>query len=221
MGKPNHQSLSRLSDTFGLTLKLVCPLSFLLHHTITAQETSFIGNQVRVGHFLVTVPPGWNSFSDSDKAGVRRDFSTDLAPGLKQYVKAGEVRPHMGEFEILQKPPAGQLIGWTLVIPDQVEFLKEILKQEDVQFEKGKSLSGGRVTGGSCRLVNLNGFDVVRVDVEMANGGKSTNLQFWSPKDPGVVSTLMIGLRLNSSAQTEKEFEDIISSLAVTDKLKN
>ena len=196
-------------------------LSILLHYTITAQQSNVLGSQLRIGHFLVTVPQGWNTFSDSDKAGARKEFSIDLSPGLKQYEKAGDVKPHMGEFEILQKPQAGQLIGWALVIPDQVEFLKEIFKRENVQFEKSKSLSGGRVIGGSCRLVNLNGFDVVRIDVEMANGGKSTNLHFWSPKTSGIVSTLMIGLRPNSSTQTEKEFEGIISSLLVTDNLEN
>ncbi len=205
-------------NAFFLAVSCVV-LSILLHNTIAAQEKGSLGKQVRVGHFLVTVPPGWNSFSDSEKAGARREFSTDLAPGLKQYVKAGEIKPHMRDFEILQKPPTGQLIGWTLIIPDQTEFLKEILKRENVQFEKGKSLSGGRIKGGSCRLVNLNGFDVVRVDVEMANGGKSTNLQFWSPKNPGVVSVIMVGLKQHASSQTEKEYESIISTLVVKDDL--
>ncbi|MFH2057579.1 MAG: hypothetical protein ABIJ59_01605 [Pseudomonadota bacterium] len=200
---------------------VVCVLlSFLINQATTAQELHDKSSQFRVGHFMVSIPHGWGSFSDSDKALARRGFSTDLAPGLKQYEKVGESAPHMGEFEIYQKPTDGQLIGWTLVIPDQADFLKEILKREDVQFEKGKSLSGGRIKGGSCRLFKVSGFDVVRVDVEMANGGKSTNLHFWSPKNPGIISTLMIGVRPHKSEQTEKEFERIISSIAVDDVIK-
>jgi len=203
-----------------IALVLCALLSFLIHQTIAAQEPRDKGRQCRIGHFTVSIPHGWDSFSDSDKAIARREFSTDLAPGLKQYKKVGGPTPRMGEFEIYQKPTDAQLIGWTLVIPDQASFLKEILKREDVQFEKRKSLSGGRLKGGSCRLVKVSGFDVVRVDVEMANGGKSTNLHFWSPKSPGVISTLMVGVRPHKSAQTEKEFESIIFSLVVNEDIK-
>jgi len=126
----------------------------------------------------------------------------------------------MGNFEIYQKPTDGQLIGWTLVIPDQKDFLKVILKREDVQFEKGKSLSGGGIKGGSCKLVKVGSFDVVRVDVKMANGGKTTNLHFWSPKNPGIISTLMIGLRQNKSPETEKEYRSIIASLVVSEDIR-
>ncbi len=174
---------------------------------------------VKIGHFVVRFPPGWNFCSFSEKAASRREFSAYLAPGLKQYGKVNGLTPHMEEFEIYQKPPSGQLIGWTLVIPDQVNFLRKILKRENVQFEKRKSLSGGGIKGGTCRLVKIGNFDVVRVDVEMVNGGKSTNLQFWSPKNPGVVSVLMVGLKQHASSQTEKEYESIISTLVVKDDL--
>jgi hypothetical protein len=177
------------------------------------------GTKCVVGHFTASLPDGWNSFSSADKAAARREFASDLAPGLRQYEKSGQPSPKMGDFVIFQKPPEGQLIGWTLVVPDQTDFLKEILKREDVQFERGKSLSGGRITAGSCKLVKLGGVDVVRVDVEMANGGKSTNLHFWSPKSPGVITTLMIGLRPGKSAQTEKEFDKMIASLEVREDI--
>jgi hypothetical protein len=174
-----------------------------------AQDSAGEPRQCRIGHFTVSIPNAWLSLSDSDKAGARREFASDLSPGLKPYEKPGSPMPCMGEFEIYQKPSDAQLIGWTLLIPNQTDFLKEILKREDVQFEKGKSMSGGRVKGGSCRLVKVGNFDVVRVDVEMANGGKSTNLHFWSPKTPGVVSTLMIGVRPNKfSANRERIRED-------------
>ncbi|MBU4319353.1 MAG: hypothetical protein KKF30_19000 [Proteobacteria bacterium] len=198
-----------------LATLLFSPISL----TVFAQDPSEQSRPCRIGHFTAFIPLGWNSFSDSDKAGAKREFATDLAPGLRQYEKAGATTPHMGEFEIFQKPTDAQLIGWTLVIPDQTDFLKEILRREDVQFEKGKNLSGGRITGGSCRLVKIGGFDVVRVDVEMANGGKSTNLHFWSPKTPGVMSTLMIGLRPHKSDQTEKDYESIISTLIVSEDI--
>lgn len=197
----------------------VC-LSVLIHHTSFAQESTGQAKQCTIGHFTVSVPQGWNSFSNIDKAEARREYSTDLDPGLKQYEKLGAPTPRMGEFEIYQKPPGGQLIGWTLVIPDQTDFLKEILKREDVQFAKSKSLSGGRVKAGSCRLVKVGTVDVVRVDVEMANGGRTTNLHFWSPQTPGVITTLMIGIRPNTSEQTEKDYEKIISSLAVSEEIR-
>ena len=127
----------------------------------------------------------------------------------------------MGEFEIYQKPPEGQLIGWTLIVPDQADFLKEILKRENVEFEGRKNLGGGQVTGGFCKLVKVGSSDVVRVDVEMANGGKSTNLHFWSPKRPGLITTLMFGLRPNCSHQTKKDYETIISSLKIDEKPKS
>lgn len=203
-----------------LNLVIYAFLSLFIIHPLSAQEATNQDRQCRIGHFTVSIPQGWNSFSASDKAGARQEFSTDLSPGLKQYEKTGAPTPRMGDFEIYQKPTDGQLIGWTLVIPDQKDFLKVILKREDVQFEKGKSLSGGSVKGGSCRLVKVGTVDVVRVDVEMANGGKTTNLHFWSPKTPGVITTLMIGVRPNKSAQTEKDFEKIISSLAVSEEIK-
>ena len=131
------------------------------------------GTKCVIGHFTVTVPDGWNSFSSSDKAAARSEFASDLSPGLRQYEKAGQPAPRMGDFIIFQKQPEGQLIGWTLLVPDQTDFLKEILKREDVQFERGKSLSGGRITAGSCKLVKLGGVDVVRMDVQMANGEKA------------------------------------------------
>lgn len=193
--------------------------SDLSHKLANVQEGNILGNQVRIGHFIVKIPSGWNALSGNYKADAKKEFSADLAPGLKQYEKVDGPKPKMGEFEIFQKPKDGQLIGWTLVIPDQTDFLKEILKREDLQFEKRKSLSGGSIKGGSCKLVNQNGFNIVRVDVEMENGGKSTNLHFWSPENPGIITTLMAGVRSNTSSQTDREFESIISSIVVTDKL--
>jgi hypothetical protein len=203
-----------------LTLAIFGCLCLFVIHTVSAQESPNQDRQRTIGHFTVSIPQGWNSFSDSDKAEARREFSSDLAPSLKQYEKRGAPQAHMDEFAIYQKPTDGQLIGWTLVIPDQTDFLTKILKREDIQFEKGKSLSGGRVKGGSCRLEKVGTVDVVRVDVEMANGGKTTNLHFWSPKTPGIVTTLMIGVRPNKSDQTEKDYEKILSSLAVSEEIK-
>jgi hypothetical protein len=173
-----------------------------------------------IGHFTLTMPDGWNSFSGGDKASARAEFASDLAPGLKQYNRAGQPAPRMGAFEIFQKPTDGQLIGWTLLVPVQTDFLKQILKREDVEFQKHKNLAGGQVKSGSCRLFKVGKIDVVRVDVEMANGGKTTNLHFWSPKSPGIISTLMLGLRPHKSTQTEREFESIIASLVVAEDIK-
>ena len=204
-----------------LTLAFFALSSLCIQNVSYAQAPRDQGRQCTIGHFSVSIPQGWNSFSDTDKAGARREFSTDLAPGLKQYQRAGDATPRMGEFEIYQKPPYGQLIGWTLVIPDQTDFLKEILKKEDVEFQKRKNLAGGQVRSGFCRLVKVGGNDVVRVDVEMANGGKSTNLIFWSPKRPGLITTLMLGMRPNYSDQTRKDYETIISSLRIDEHPKS
>lgn len=199
---------------------LAVMMSLVFWGTIFADEPSTKGTRFVIGHFSFSVPKGWNSFSDADKAATRTEFTSDLAPGLSQYNKTGEPTPRMGDFEIFQKPTDGQLIGWTLILPKQTDFLKEILKKEDVQFQKRKNLAGDQIKSGSSRLFKAGGIDVVRVDVEMANGGKSTNLQFWSSKSPRVITTLMIGIRPHKSTQTEKEFESIISSLVVSEEIK-
>ena len=195
-------------------------LSFVLSNDMFSQTQQVSKSKCVIGHFSVSVPKDWKAFSNADKDGARSGFAADLEPGLAQYVRAGKPKPRMGDFEIFQKPTDGQLIGWTLLIPDQADFLKEILKKENGDFENQKSLSGGQIQSGSCRLVNISGKDVVRVDIEMANGGKSTNLHFWSPKNPGVISTLMLGLRPNKSSQSEKDFESIIKSLVVNENIK-
>ena len=202
---------------YGLILVVTMVLVF--SGTIFAEGPSTGGERFVMGHFSFSVPRGWNSFSDADKDAARSEFASDLAPGLKQYNKAGEPAPRMGDFEIFQKPTDGQLIGWTLLVPAQADFLNEMLKRENVEFQKQKNLAGGQIKSGTCRLFNVNGVDVVRVDVEMSNGGRSTNIHFWSPKSPGVISTLMLGIRPNKSAQTEKEFEDIILSIRVTEEI--
>jgi len=173
-----------------------------------------------IGHFTLPVPKGWNAFSASDKVGARSEFASEMAPGLTQYKKAGAPPPRMGQFEIFQKPPDGQIIAWTLLVPDQTDFLKEILKKEDTEFQKRKNLAGQRLKGGFCRLVKIGTNDVVRVDVEMADGGKSTNLEFWSPKHPGLITTLMVGVRANRSEQTQKDYDTILASLRVDENPK-
>jgi uncharacterized protein (TIGR02145 family) len=182
-------------------------------------NTSVDGARYIIGHFSFSVPKGWNPLSAADKTAARNEFASDLAPGLGQYIKAGEPPPGMGEFEILQKPTDGQLIGWTLIVPEQTDFMEEIFKKENVEFQKRKNLAGGQIKSGSCRLFKVNGIDVVRVDVEMSGGGQSTNMHFWSPKSPRVITTLMLGMGPHKSVQTEKEFEDIISSLMVREEM--
>jgi hypothetical protein len=196
-----------------LSILFIC--SFVLSRDIYSQPKPPESTRCVIGNFTVSIPKGWNSFSNQDKASARIEFASDLEPGLVQYRKDGKPDPKMGDFEIFQKPADGQLIGWTLLIPDQTDFLKEILKKENIEFEKKKSLSGGQVKSGSCRLVKIGGIEVVRVDVIMANGAIATNFHFWSPKSPGVISTIMIGTRPNKSAQTEKEYQGIIESLFV------
>jgi hypothetical protein len=204
------------SSGIVLTAIIVC----LIPRPASAGEPRGQGRSFSIGHFTVSVPEGWNSLPNDDKDKVRRDFSANIAPGLRQYERAGGPTPRMGEFEILQKPTDAQLLAWTLVIPDQHDFLGEILKRESVQFDSRKSWSGGRLKGGLCRLVRVGGVDVVRVDVEMANGGKTTNLHYWSSTNPGIISTLMIGVRPNRTPQTDREFESMISSLVVNEEIK-
>jgi len=207
--------MTRTKRYLELSFLLIC--SIVLSNYIYSQTEPLENFRCVIGNFSVSVPKGWNSFSNQDKATARSGFASDLAPGLVQYSRVGKPDPQMGDFEIFQKPNDGQLIGWTLLIPDQTDFLKEILKKENIGFEKKKNLSGGQVKSGACRLVKIGEIEVVRVDVIMANGGIAANFHFWSPKSPGVISTLMIGTRPNMSAQTEKEFQDIIESLIVNE----
>jgi hypothetical protein len=205
--------MTRIKRNLELSFLFICCVVF--SNDSYSQTKPLENSRCVIGNFTVSVPNGWNSFSNQDKASARSEFASDLEPGLVQYSKAGKPDPKMGDFEIFQKPTDGQLIGWTLLIPDQTDFLKEILKKENIEFEKKKNLSGGQVISGSCRLVKIGGIEVVRVDVIMANGAIATNFHFWSPKNPGVISTLMIGTRPNKSAQTEKEYQGIIESLIV------
>jgi hypothetical protein len=178
------------------------------------------GSTRRVGHFEVSVPSSWKPLSAADTASIRREFEGDLGPGLKQYYKTGEPEPRMGEFAIFQKPSDAQMIGWTLIVPPQIDFLKEILRREAVEFEKRKNLAGAQLKGGTCRLVRVGDVDVVRVDVAMANGGTSTNLHYWSPKNPTVVSILMLGIRPHASTETENELNSIIAALTIKEDLQ-
>ena len=187
---------------------------------LCAQEPSPESRSCVIGHFSLSAPEAWKPLTGSDKAATRSEFASSIAPGLGQYNRAGAPEPRMDQFEILQKPTDAQLIGWTLIVPDQIDFLKEIFKKEDTQLENQKNMAGGRIKAGSCRWVKIGGLDVVRVDVEMADGGKSTNLHFWSSKNPGIITTLMLGVGAGRSAETEKEFDSILSSIAVSDEIK-
>jgi hypothetical protein len=194
-------------------LSLLFISCFFLSNGIYSQTKQLVTSKCVIGHFTFFVPNGWNSFSSVDKASARNGFASDLEPGLGQYSEPGKPAPKMGDFEIFQKPTDGQLIGWTLIVPNQTDFLKEILKKEEIQLEQRKS----QIKSGTCRLVKIIGINIVRVDVAMANGAITTNLHFWSPKSPGIISTLMIGLRPDKSAQTEKDYQNIIESLIVNE----
>ena len=202
-------------------LSMLLVAAGLVGRPVSAQEPDGQSRPFRIGHFIVSVPQSWTPLSDADKTGARAEFASDLAPGMTQYERAGDPAPRLGQFEIFQKPTDAQLLGWTIVIPEQTDFLKEILKREDVQFEKGKSLSGGRIKGGSCSLIKVSGLEVVRIDVEMANGAKSTNLHFWSPKHPGIISTLMFGIRPQAIAPTAREYEAMLATLTVSEEVKD
>ena len=207
--------------------KLTCVLVSVLFMLLVIPSNLFadkgpIGSKrFTIGHFSVSVPEDWDSLSNADKAAARKEFASDLGPGLRQYNRSGQPPPKMSDFEIFQKPTDGQLIAWTLLVPEQTDFLKEILKKEKRDFQKQKNLAGGQIKSGLCRMVKVDSIDVVRVDIEMANGGKSTNVHFWSPRDPGIITTLMIGIRPNSSKQTAKEFDSIISSLVVSEEIED
>ena len=196
-------------------------LSLLFPRALFAEQRVINNNPIVIGHFSFSVPSDWIPFSAADNATTRRSFSSSLAPGFIQYTKIGEPEPRMEGFEIFQKPNEGQIIGWTLILPKQKDFLKKTLNKENIQFQKQKNMAGGQIKSGSSRLYKVNGIDIVRVDVEMVNGGKSTNLQFWSSKNPRVITTLMIGLRPHKSVQSEKEFESILLSLVVSKEIKN
>lgn len=178
--------------------------------SIKAQNVPVNSMKVEIGHFTLFVPEGWNVFSKDDRIKARKEFELDLEPGLKQYEVDGKPKPRMGDFRVFQKQPFGQLIGWTLIVPDNTNLLQKIFKKEN-QFRQRKD----QIKSGSCRLVKIDGIDVVRVDVEMTNGDLMTNLHFYSPKSPGIISSLMFGLRSGKSVQAEKEFESIIGSIKI------
>lgn len=174
--------------------------------------------EVRIGHFALPVPESWKAFSESDRAGARNQFASDLAPGLGQYAKTGAPPPKMGDFIIFQKQPSGQLIGWTLQIPEQSDFMKTMFEKEQVNFTARKNLAGDQIKAGQCRMFKIKDIDVVRVDVEMSDGGKSTNIQYWSPERPGLITVLMVGARAGSTAETQRQFDAIISSIVINKK---
>lgn len=179
---------------------------------------------VTVGHFTITLPDDWKAFPETDRIRVRdQQFASQLAPGLRQYVKEGAPTPKLGDFLgdfiIFQKQPVAQAIGWTLKIPNQKEdFMKTLLKKEETDFTEQKNLAGGRIKGGQARLLRINNAEVVRVDVEMADGGKSTNIQYWAPERPGLITVLMLGTRGSSSPETEQQVGTIISSIVINNK---
>jgi len=172
-------------------LLFVCSVCLTcLQLDVAAQENK---STVTVGHFTFKIPIGWNQMSGSDKTNTRAEFESDLKPGLRQYTQQGEPDAHMDEFEIFQKPFEGQLLVWTLKVPTQENFIQKIYMTETKTLESRQA----NLKSGECRLVTIGEIEVVRVDVAMRNGGTTTNLQFWSPENPDLITTLMIGLRPN------------------------
>lgn len=208
----------KLLTSFTLIASIAC----ILHTPQARGEDAKPG--LTIGHFTMTLPDDWKSFSEADRIRTRdQQFASQLAPGLRQYVKEGAPTPKLGDFlgdfVIFQKQPVGQAIGWTLKIPNQKDdFMKTLLKKEQTDFTAQKNLAGGRIKGGQARLFRINNAEVVRVDVEMAEGGKSTNIQFWSPERPDLITVLMLGTRGKSSQETEQQVNAIISSIVIKNK---
>ena len=143
---------------------------------------------------------------------ARKDFATSMEPGLKQYALAGAAEPRLDQFYICQKEPhEGQIIAWSIEIPAQTAFLQKMLETEQKSMESRQSA----MTSGQCRKIQVDGADVVRVDVKLKNGATTTNLHFWSPDDPTKVTVIMIGIGPDSPAATLREADSIIASVSL------
>lgn len=177
------------------------------------EETGHQGERKAVGAFKFVAPSGWTELTGSERFKARFDFQRGMEDGLKEYNRPGEPAARIDSFAIFQKTGQAQLIVWTLQLPDQRNFLRTIRTKEQAKLDSQTRRGGLRA--GSCRLVDLGDRQAVRVDVEMPNGAKSTNLHFWSSREPGLVTTMMIGVRHAGDAETAEQAEEVLSSVSL------
>jgi uncharacterized protein (TIGR02145 family) len=175
------------------------------------QEQNHMINQ-SVGLMEFKLPDSWKPLEGSALGEAKSEFSSGMT--LSQYDRDGEPNSRLDEFQIFQKPADGQVVGWTITIPEQKDFLKKIYDDE----LKGLDLRKAQIKSGECQLVQIGKSDVVRTDVVLGNSARTTNLHFWSPEQPGLVTVLMVGIRPSHSEQTAKEFDDILSSVKIKNK---
>ena len=208
----------RTSRTLTLAAILMTALALTLAGCDDKQAekpTQQVDPRQKVGGLAFRVPIGWKALEGADRDGARREFDAQVnqGQGLREYVRADSQIPHLDQFYICQKEPhEGQIIAWTLELPPQSEFLAKIRETE----EKGVTLRQAELTSGLCRVVQVDGTDIVRVDVNMRNGAKATNLHFWSPEKPSQVTIVMVGTSPDAQPATIREAEDILASVSLS-----
>jgi len=168
----------------------------------------------KIGGLAFRAPDGWKALEGADRDGTRQEFAAQVnqGQGLKEFVRPGYPAPHLDQFYICQKPPHdGQIIAWTLELPPQSDFLTKIRETE----EKGVKLREAELTSGLCRVVQIDGEDVIRVDVNMRNGARATNFHYWSKDNPTQVTIVMVGTAPDAQSDTVRQAESVAASMSL------